>query len=330
MEGDATLEVISIATALDHLDIACDGDTPHAEELGGGLTNDNVLVTVGKRKLVLRRFLAKTSSHLGYDREQEHINSCIAARGKHVGAPVLGYIAPLPGTHGGALALDYVQGRTMDEVQMQGLLSTSTGVSHLVETLHRIHCHPVLFANTFDPFHARKTYEEQVHLLSGDGGVCWPGYDLLVEELSSIQCHLSLCAEELVDCHNDLLSANFLDSSGHLTVIDWELAGRAEPSWELGNLVSENGLDDNEAAIQALVAHYWAGHPPAWIAAKVKRVKLYSIVSKVTWSAWGAVLHHLDKGDAFDYEVWSMKRMRGAQAALSDKATIAFLCSDES
>ena len=46
-----------------------------------------------------------------------------------------------------------------------------------------------------------------------------------------------------VPCNNDLLAANFIDDGERIWIIDYEYAGQNEPSFELGNLASENGLD---------------------------------------------------------------------------------------
>jgi thiamine kinase-like enzyme len=302
------------------------------------LTNDNVLISIQSStkdgvdslcKVVLRRFSSKTSEHLHYNRDQEYRNSMTAHKNKQIGVAVVAYI-PSSGEHGGALALEYVEGNTMDEDAIQRLCSSESQVSLLAAALKKIHSSPPLFQNHFDPFKARIVYEKQVQLLSGTK-VAWKGYDALVHQLRPLQEHLASSPESLVDCHNDLLSANFIHSGSHITIIDWELSGQAEPSWELGNLISENRLDGDEAAIRQLVSSYWdqSTLSPSLINAKVKRAKLYSIASKVTWAAWGAVLHHLDRSDAFDYQQWSMERVAKAQMALSDQAAIDSLCSNE-
>jgi len=334
--------LISVEEALSELGVAPGNDQNlFKHKLSGGLTNDNVLVILQSNspgidynhnkekilKYVLRRFSSKTSQHLSYDRVQEYNNSNIAFNDKQIGAPVIGYVPPTH-HHGGALALDFVEGETMNEPRIQLLCSSEKEISRLVETLKAIHKNPPLFKNEFDPFKARFNYEQQTETLSGRG-VPWKGYQKLVQQLSFLQTHLAKSPESLVDCHNDLLSANFIDSLPHITVIDWELSGQAQPSWELGNFVSENGLDGNEAVIKRLITQYWGeGSSSSYINAKIKRAKLFSIVSKITWSAWGAVLHHLDKGQAFDYQSWCMERVTKAQTALNDQNSINFLCSD--
>lgn len=329
-EGDAASKVISVAAALYSLGIDIPGrGSIHVDKLSGGLTNDNVLVTLvspAERKLVLRRFLASTSRHLHYNRQQEYDNSRIAAELKKIGAPVIGYV-PATAAHGGALAVEYVQGETLDKDQIRAMCSSEEGIARIVSSFRKMHAEPISFTNHFDPFRARVQYEKEVQLLTARG-ISWEGYDDLVKRMICIQEHLEKSTEELVDCHNDLLGANFLDAGSGLTIIDWELSGRAEPSWELGNFISENGLDGtaSDHIVSSLITQYWSDCKPALIEKKIKRARLFSLVSKVTWAAWGAVLHNLDRDDAFDYQDWCMQRLQRAKLLLDDKDTISRLC----
>lgn len=300
------------------------------KQLSGGLTNDNILITLPAsdesqtgRKIVLRRFCLKTGRHLGYDRDQEYHNSCKAATLKSVGAPVIGYVRCTE-KHGGALALEYVEGKTLDEGSIKELCNSEDGLYLLVDALKRLHSIPVSFKNAFDPFKARIYYEEQVRIMTGRD-VPWSGYSDLVDKLALLERILRKDQEDLVDCHNDLLSANFILSNDRekLIIIDWELAGQAEASWELGNFISENGLDGDEKTISSLVSLYWSHLPEgAEMQEKIKRAKMYSLVSKITWAAWGAVLHNLDKSNTFDYEDWCMQKLQKAEEAFRDEDSI--------
>ena len=49
--------------------------------------------------------------------------------------------------------------------------------------------------------------------------------------------------EPHVPCNNDLLAANFIEDGDRMWIIDYEYTGKNEPSFELGNLASENALD---------------------------------------------------------------------------------------
>lgn len=316
------------------------------EQLSGGLTNDNIAVYLKKPcyldnakikiindRLVLRRFKKSTSTHLGYDRYREYVNAKIAAE-HGIGPAVIGFIQADQKEgkgHGGALALCYVDGNTLEDDDVTDLCMSDLKTKLLTNTLRALHDMKA-FENIFDPFKARKWYESEVKSITGNS-IAWQDYKSLLTLSSSLEDHLNALEEPLVPCHNDLLAANFIKQSTNdhdrLTLIDFELSGMAPASWELGNIVSENGLDGNEDSIERLTMHYWLGGKntqikPKWLQSRVNRVKAWSIVSKITWSAWGAVLHHLNQqtNEPFDYEAWSLERVKKAKAALQDEQNL--------
>ena len=44
-------------------------------------------------------------------------------------------------------------------------------------------------------------------------------------------------------CHNDLLTANFLDDGSRLRILDWEYAGMGDRFFDLGNFSTNNDFD---------------------------------------------------------------------------------------
>ena len=62
-----------------------------------------------------------------------------------------------------------------------------------------------------------------------------------------------------VPCHNDLLTANFLDDGGRLRLLDWEYAGMNDPHFDLANFASHHDLEPD--AEVALLAAYGGRQP---------------------------------------------------------------------
>ncbi len=56
---------------------------------------------------------------------------------------------------------------------------------------------------------------------------------------------------EPVPCHNDLLTANFIDDGERLRIVDWEYAGMNDRYFDLGNLSVNNGLGEDDDRILA-------------------------------------------------------------------------------
>lgn len=369
---------------------------------------------VRPRKVVVRRFRATTSKHLRYDRTVECTNARMAAQGG-AGPDVLGFVpASEARGDGGVLVIDFVSGATLDEADVQGLCSAGDeGTRRLVDALLRLHLGPA-FPHDFDPCTARKGYEDECRKLdlssrqgrpiasamqaSGDAKAMvgmWLGFHEVAAQLAPLQAKLESLCEPKVPCHNDLLAANFIatpfdgvmyatneashksDSAipGPLMLIDYELSGMSTASWELGNIISENGVEGDPDAVSCLVEQYWRSRQaqeqcrtrdcdsamhshgggtspqsggakgsdshPSWLESRVARARAWSLVSKVTWAAWGRVMyllaaaHHDVQGDdsitehekdsqaprqtpPFDYAQWSLAKLENARIALSD------------
>ncbi|MCO5589899.1 hypothetical protein L7F22_043868 [Adiantum nelumboides] len=273
-----TSSVIDVEKAISILGITIEqeNEIESFEQLSGGLTNDNIAVHLKKPlkriypqnekikivndRLVLRRFKRSTSIHLGYDRNREYTNAKIAAD-YGISPKVIGFIPADQEKegHGGALALCYVDGTTLEDDNIANMCMSDLKIKLLTNSLRALHGIKH-FENTFDPFKARKWYENEVLSLRGNS-IEWEDYKSLITLSTSLEDHLNALEEPFVPCHNDLLAANFIKQSvndhDQLALIDFELSGMAPASWELGNIISENKLDGNEDAIERLTLHYW-------------------------------------------------------------------------
>ena len=49
-------------------------------------------------------------------------------------------------------------------------------------------------------------------------------------------------------CHNDLLTANFIDDGSRIRIVDWEYAGMGDVYFDLANFAVNNDLSDEETA----------------------------------------------------------------------------------
>lgn len=345
-------DLIDIGEAMESCNLIGTGDMWTSEQLSGGLTNDNVSVTILRESqrmkskshspdFVIRRFRMKTSSSLHYDRKQECSNTSIAA-GIRVAPKVQGYVAPNSKLgHGGAIILDYLSGATLDVMTIKNLCSTTEGASQLAKTLVNLHT-GAEFTNQFDPITSRESYVSECVKLRGvlqdtaQGSIMWAGFDDVVQLLQPIQKKLQSIQEPLVACHNDLLAANIMEPTNKqdaaysvFVLIDFELSGAAPASWELGNIISENGLDSDTRAIRHLVEQYWKHRSnlideqdEQWINARIARATAWSLVSKLTWAAWGRVMHLISSpmdGERFDFEEWSLERLHRARKILVDE-----------
>jgi thiamine kinase-like enzyme len=135
-------------------------------------------------------------------------------------------------------------------------------------------------------------------------------YEDLLPQVQAAQLALAVRSEGTVPCHNDLLSANFIDDGDRIWLIDFELSGNNDPCFELGNIAAESHLDSQE--LEALVTAYY-GRPRR---SRIARARLLGLVGMYGWTLWGAIQ---DGASPIEYDFWSwaMERFEGAAAGFT-------------
>jgi thiamine kinase-like enzyme len=278
---------------LDRVDVLA-GRRRTVSDLGGGLTNTNLRVTTHDGDYVVR-VSANTTGLLGIDRDAEHANS-VSAHTAGVGAEVIAY---LPDEH--VLVLRFLEGRTLCAADV------APRTDRIARALRTLHAGPA-FVSDFDMRRIRRRYLEAV---LAEGIRIPEDYLALEPAYERLEQALDRSPEPRVPCNNDLLAANFIEDGDRMWIIDYEYAGQNEPSFELGNLASENALTDTETA--ALVAAYWGSADDA----KVARALAWAMLARYGWTLWAAIQAAVSDID-FDFWAWGMLKYDVAKAAVVD------------
>jgi len=253
--------------------------------LEGGLSHQIWVVNCGGRSYVLRVLdPAVSAAGLGIPPAQEISNTLRAAE-SGIGARVYEVLPEIP-----ALVLEYLPGRTLSAADVR----QPATILRIAEACRRLHAGP-RFGNEFSI--VVKLHELLAICRRHELGVP-DGY---VERLSTVEdIRSALDANPLSTkpCHNDLLPENFIDSGGTIRIVDYQLAGNNDPSFELGDIAAEADCDPDRA--EALSAAYFgAEHNPTLAA----RVRLNLVLSNITWTLWFSVHHGLlrNPSASFDY-----------------------------
>ncbi|HJQ04182.1 MAG TPA: phosphotransferase [Nocardioides sp.] len=221
------------------------------EALAGGLNNSafRVRTTDGRRPeldLVVRHWPEDD----GLDHDVELVAS-VAAAGAGVGPAV---VAHQPADR--LIAFEHVPGRSLTAAD----LHDDATLARVAATLRRLH---EVAADVPElGLLARTTVPEDVAAA-------------LAED-----------PEPLVLCHNDLVPDNLVDDGTTVTLIDFEYAGRAEPSAELAGLAVGAGFDDERVA---LLVRLYDGVPAP---DRLGRVRLWQVVVRRLWSDWARANGH--------------------------------------
>ena len=263
-------------------------------DLGGGLTNTNLRVITDDGDYVVR-VSANTTGLLGIDRDAEHANS-ISAHTAGVGAEVVDY---LPADN--VLVLRFLNGRTLAAEDV------APRTDRIAQALKTLHAGPA-FVTDFDMRQIRRRYLEAV---LAEGIRIPEDYLTLEPAYERLEAALGRDPELPVPCNNDLLAANFIEDGERMWIIDYEYAGQNEPSFEIGNLASENGLTEAETA--ALVTAYWGRADDA----KVARALAWAMLARYGWTLWAAIQAAVSDID-FDFWSWGMVKYDVARAAVLD------------
>jgi thiamine kinase-like enzyme len=272
------------------------------DRLEGGLSHQIFLVGCGGQSYVLRLLdPAVSAAGLGVPPDQEISNTVHAAE-SGVGAKVFEVL-----TDPFAIVLEFLAGRTLSAADVR----QPAMAPRIAAACRRLHAGP-RFGNDFS------IIEKRAELLA----IC-RRHDLPLPDgyldgnstVDRIDMALGTTPLPSMPCHNDLLAENFIDSDGAIRIVDYQLAGNNDPSFELGDIAAEAQLDPDRA--EALASAYFGEDLTPALAA---RVRLNQLLSDITWTLWFAVHNALLRNptSSFDYgaeanDKWARAR-RGMDA----------------
>lgn len=255
--------------------------------LNGGLTNKNYCVdTEGGRFMM--RVSHKTTSLLGINRDNERVNTDRAFQAG-VGAALL---EALP--HENVMVVSWIDAKTL---HAEDTLTEPNLLLRIAAAMKKLHSGPAFQGDFYFP-NIRKQYLRTVL----DAGYFIPDGYLEIESLVlQLEEVLTLTAEDLVPCNNDLLAENFMDDGEKIWIVDYEYAGQNEASFEIGNFASEIGL--NDAQLTLFCAAYWGKHRPS----KIARAMAWSMIARFGWVMWASIQEAVSPIE-FDFRTWGLKK----------------------
>jgi thiamine kinase-like enzyme len=286
----------ALTTTLDRIP-ALAGAPRDVTVLTGGLTNKNYRIATAERCYVAR-MPSSHSALLAIDREAEYRNSLAAAR-SGVAPAVVAYLPADADGLGSLLLIEWVHGRTWSSADVR----SEANLARIAASCQALHSGP-RFVSDFDMFQTQRDY---LSIVRSHGFRLPPRYDEFMPAVAEIREALSRRVQPSVPCHNDLLAENFIDDGERLWLIDYEYAGNNDPYFELGNIASESGLDQEQ--LEQLVLRYCGKHSPALVA----RARLWALLSQYGWTLWASIQDAVSELD-FDFWSWGMEKYDRAVA----------------
>jgi thiamine kinase-like enzyme len=268
--------------------------------LEGGITNRNFRVNLGGTDYVVR-LPGKDTDLLGIDREAERRATKQAAE-LGLGPNVAAMLDQPP-----CLVTCFVESREMTAAELR----EPARVEEVGEGLRRFHNSGLELPTEF---YASEIVRRYAEVSESRGGTLPDGFE-----------QASACARKVVKavrknpehgplpCHNDLLTANFLNDGERLVLVDWEYAGMGDPFFDLGNFAVNNELGD--AGEERLLATYF-GEPAT--PRRRAALKLFRFMSDFREGMWGVVQTNVSELD-FDFQSYADRHFKRLTETIEDE-----------
>ena len=273
------------------------GRRAHFDVLGGGITNHNVKVELGDGEAYVLRIAGRDTAVLGIDRLAEH-EASLAAAAVGVGPIVVALLEPE-----GWLVTRFIEGTspTSDEMREPAM------IARVAAALRAVHAGPRL-PRRFDSFGVVEEYYAAA--CARDATV--PAAYTWARELARTIAHRRGAVPER-PCHNDLLTANFIDDGKRIRIVDWEYAGMGDIFFDLANLAvnHEFGPGEHERLLGAYFGTYGAREQQA--------LELMRFMSDFREAMWGVVQGAISSLE-FDFEAYARHHFERLERTAAESA----------
>jgi thiamine kinase-like enzyme len=265
------------------------------EVLGGGITNRNFKITLDDGAYVLR-IGGKDTELLGIDRRVEH-EASLAAAAVGVGPDVIAFIEPE-----GYLVTQFIGGAVVEPEAIR----EAEALRRVAQSLRAIHSGPPIAAR-FDSFRVVEAYAATA---ATHGIAIPPAYERARETAALVERARGPVPER--PCHNDLLTANFIDDGHRIRIVDWEYAGMGDVFFDLANFAVNNGLSKDETAefLRAYVGDVRPEHE--------RSLTLMRFMSDFREAMWGVVQQALSDLD-FDFRGYALDHFERLERTASER-----------
>jgi hypothetical protein len=265
--------------------------------LSGGGAHKNFLVSSGDSRAVIKLWNCMWEGVAVLPPAPIVFHNTRVAGEAGIGAPVLSVTSdPL------TLMVEFLPGAVMQP-------GSDRWIPRLASKTRQLHDSGIRFANDYNPFaESRKMLTVARHR-----GVELPA-DIadLASGVDRVERVLDLRVNEFVPCHNDLYGANILDNGSDLRLIDYDLSGMGDRSYDLGFASTYFELDVDQ--VNQLCEAYFGQADPRDVA----RTLLFRVAANWTsLGLWLVALSMADTNDDYDYQGELDSSLRRLRAGLS-------------
>ena len=255
--------------------------------IDGGITNQNFLVTDGSKKYFAR--LGKDiEEHLVYRKNEILVSNAVASAGI---APKIIYSTD------GIIIFEYIKSTTYNPDLV------NQNIDKVIQIIKKIHYETSNFLYGSPPFFwVFYVISQYRNFLKENSSP----YINLLDELINKSHKLDKIAQpyDIVFCHNDLLSSNFIEDEDKIWVVDWEYAGFNTPLFDLGGLSSNNNFSYKNEIY--LLENYNDTKINDQYLRKYLAIKCASLLRETMWSMVSEITSDIN----FDYQSYTNENLK--------------------
>lgn len=251
--------------------------------LPGGITNKNYLIFDRGQKFVVR--LGQDIPIHGVMRFNE-LSASRAAFEAGI-SPEVVYAQP------GALVLRFIEGRALSPELVRDPVLLPAALDLIKRCHEQVPRHLRGPALMFWVFHIVRGYATDLQSNASRHAGLIPQ---LLERAGRLEREVGPVS--VVFGHNDLLAGNFIDDGKRLWLIDWDYAGFNSPLFDLGGLISNNGLDADSTRF---VMERYFGKVDADLERRLAAMKCASLLREAMWSMVSEIHSRIE----FDYAAYT-------------------------
>jgi len=173
-----------------------------------------------------------------------------------------------------------------------------------------LHAGPAL-SKVFDPFTRLTTLMGRARQI----GVPLPAdADWLLDAAAQVRDAVTTSPAQLVPCRNDGCASNIMiHEDGRVLLIDYDLAGMNDPAYDLGVLLAEATVFDDEA--MAWVCDWQGSDDPTLL----YRARMYGAVDDLAWAISAAINAKTSARITLEFRKYSEWRFMRSRTVLADR-----------
>ncbi|MEK7651837.1 MAG: choline/ethanolamine kinase family protein [Patescibacteria group bacterium] len=258
--------------------------------LSGGMTNFNYLVSIEKKRYVVR-FAPSISKSLGLDRAREIFNYGVAYK-QGIGPRIFKHYP-----YHSALIVEYLEGRPLTKKQSK----RPEAIKSVAGLLKKLHQGNVLKGKR-SPAQRGRDYIEQAKQLKA-----WLPSDIswYLKQVKLVEKRLSPISKT-DPCHQDLMFGNIvLSRTGKYRLIDWEYSGSADRRFDLAMFSVKGSFGKKEDSI---LVHNYAPNNTEKLYNDLQYMKLIVFFAE---AAYGLLQNAISQRQDVNYKSYALENLKG-------------------